>query len=397
MDSKLTSFIKLSNEFADILDSRSVDIFELLKTYETYDVVQDEIARSINTLRGLESEMKNITNPKINLNISTFFPLNLPLYSLVLFGIAPSMFSNKVYIRPPEVMHEILNKLWNLLDISTYFPNIILTPSPRHIFVQLYASESDVIIFTGKYENAIDIHVKCPDALLVYNGSGINPFIVFENADINLAVDKAIEMRCFNSGQDCAGPDAFFISTKIASQFRNKLIIKLEKIKVGSSNDKEVIVGPIKKVAYINELKNWLTDHKKDMIFGGKIDVENCLVYPSIVSRKIQLKDDEKFHEFFAPYFYLLEFDNLDSLKVILHSEHFVKRSMYVSIFGENKEIEKQLTTVKILRNVIVNDVEYGNSEYGGYGQQSNFLMYGNNKDVHPILINRDVQKVLAS
>jgi acyl-CoA reductase-like NAD-dependent aldehyde dehydrogenase len=390
-----SDFFKNCNNLADLIDAKKSELHRHLQAYETFDVIEDEIERSTTTLRGMVQEIGGIFNPQKDLNISTFFPLNLPLYSLVLFGIAPSVFSKNVFIRPPEVMYEILDILWKVLEIPKYFPNILLTPSPRHIFVQLYAADSDVIIFTGKYENAIDIHNKCPEALLVYNGSGVNPFLIFDNGDIDLAVEKAVEMRCFNSGQDCAGPDAFFVPSSKIKEFNEKLISKLNGIKVGPSSDSSVQVGPIRKIAYIDELTKWLVPHKNEIIFGGSIDRKNNLVYPTIVNRKITIDDKENFHEFFAPYFYVLEYEDLDLLKNLMLSKSFMNRGMYVSVFGQNDEFERLLSFVRLLRNVIVNDVEYGNSEYGGYGVQSNFLLYGKRKDVHPILISRDIQKSL--
>ena len=69
---------------------------------------------------------------------------------------------------------------------------------------------------------------------------------------------------------------------------------------------------------------------------------------------------------------------------------------MYVSVFGDNPAIEKQLTFVKILKNQIVNDVERGNEEYGGYGVKANFLLYGDQRIVQPILVGRDMHLMLT-
>lgn len=69
---------------------------------------------------------------------------------------------------------------------------------------------------------------------------------------------------------------------------------------------------------------------------------------------------------------------------------------MYLSIFGDNPELEAKLTFGKILKNKIVNDVECGNEEYGGWGAKANFILYGDTKLVQPVLISRDLHKVLA-
>lgn len=392
---KFDTFFKNCDRLAALVTSQKEDVIKALVKYETYDAACDEISRTLDTLQGVRQEFSAIHRPLSGLKIATVFPLNLPLYSLVLFGIVPGAFSERVFIRPPEVMQDMLTELWNILKINEYFPNLTLAPVPRQVFVQLYASDCDVIIFTGKYENAMNIHEQCPDTLLVYNGSGINPFLIFENADIKLAAKKAVEMRCFNSGQDCAGPDAFFVPKPLADDFVRLIQRDLEGIKVGDTTDTDVRIGPTMKQAYITELEGWIADEKEHLVYGGKIDRAKHLVYPSIIRKNITSLKDLSFHEFFAPYFYVLEYDSTDDLKHVLESPDFKKKGMYVSVFGDNDEVERSLSSVRILRNVIVNDVERGNTQYGGYGERANFLLYRGKKIVHPILISRDIHALL--
>ncbi len=391
----LAIFFKKTSDLAEFIDKNSEALYAHLTQYETYDAARDEIARSIECLKGLEKEFSQTSLTLHGLNICTFFPLNLPLYSLILFGIAPSAFCKTLYIRPPEVMLGILKDLWELLSISERFPTISLKFAPRHIFVQLYAAEADAIIFTGKYHNALDIHEKCPQSLVLYNGSGVNPFLIFENADVNLAAKKAVEMRCFNSGQDCAGPDAFIVHSSVAEKFTEKLKQQLNDIKVGNTTDRSVQIGQTMKKSYINDLKSWLKENEDYIIYGGEIDEANSLVYPTIVKKTVGPDQIESFHEFFAPCFYLLVYSNEEDLHHLLANESLVKRAMYISTFGENVALTSQITSARVLHNQIVNDVERGNTEYGGYGEEANFLLYGDKKIIKPVLLSRDLHLML--
>jgi acyl-CoA reductase-like NAD-dependent aldehyde dehydrogenase len=393
----LTAFFEGCKKLSAYIEQHQDSLITLLRRYETDDAAHDEITRSIEALRGVSAEMAMINDPLQGLNIATIFPLNLPLYSLVIFGVIPSAFAKNVFIRPPEVMQPVLAELWDVLDIHEQFPMISLKPTPREAFVQLYASECDVIIFTGKYENALAIHKRCPYALLVYNGSGVNPLVLFDNADVDLAAAKAVEMRCFNSGQDCAGPDAFFVPRALKDQFVGKLEEYLKDITVGDTKDPSVRIGPTMKASYIAELKEWLEHRKDNIVYGGKIDDEHHLVYPTIIVETVKPSTDYEFHEFFAPYFYVMVYDDLADLEQVLDSESFKERGMYVSVFGDNQKIEASLTSsVQVLKNVIVNDVEQGNEQYGGFGVRANFLLFGDKKIVHPVLISRDMHAVLS-
>ncbi len=391
----LLPFINNCEKMASKIEQNESKLYSLLSSYETYSTIKDEVERSIATLRGAEKEFINIKEPLKNLNISTFFPLNLPLYSLTLFAVMPSAFAGQVYVRPPEVMQEVLEKLWDILSIDSLFPVISLKITPRNVFLQLYASESDAIIFTGKYKNAVQIHRACPKTVLLYNGSGINPFILFENCDIDLAVSKAIEMRCFNSGQDCAGPDAFFVPSSKAKDFVKKLQDELPRIKVGNTKDIEVMVGPTIKTKYIDEIKRWLQKNSKFVVSLGDIDENRHVVHPTIIVKSVGQHNGSDFHEFFAPFFYIIVYENISELEDILSKDSFTDRGMYVSIFGNNKSVERNLRSTRILRNKIVNDVERGNTAYGGYGKKANFVLLNNRKRVRPILISRELHQSL--
>ncbi len=293
-------------------------------------------------------------------------------------------------------MNQALHELGDFLAIDKLFPVISLKTVQRHIFVQLYASDADAIIFTGKYQNAQAIHQDCPEALLLYNGSGINPFLLFDNANVDLAVHKAIEMRCFNSGQDCAGPDAFLVPSSLVGDFVEKLKAKLPAVGVGDTTDPKNTVGPTVKESYITELKQWLSQERDHLIYGGEIDSTKHLVQPSIIHKKLTEHNDEKFHEFFAPFFYILEYGNIKDLEGVILSPIFKERGMYISIFGSNPGVEEKLDFVKILRDKIVNDSERGNEEYGGYGKHSNFLLFRDTMLVQPVLISRDLHRILS-
>jgi acyl-CoA reductase-like NAD-dependent aldehyde dehydrogenase len=396
MNETYVEFIERCETLAGGIVQNRNAIMLLLTKYETHESAKDEIERSLEALRGVSDELNTIHDPEYNLTLATFFPLNLPLYSLVLFGVIPSIFSSNIYIRPPEIARAVLDELIEILNLADLFPQIKLKNVPRHVFVSLYAAESDAIVFTGKYENAIAIHKKCPLSVMLYNGSGVNPIILFDNADVELAAKKTVEMRCFNSGQDCAGPDAIFVPSKLKDEFLSMIEVHLKKIVVGQTANPEVKIGPTMKKSYIDELQIWLGQHSDDIYLKGEIDNKHHLVYPTIISKTLQSNESLDFHEFFAPIFYVIAYESEDDLLHVAELDSFRDRAMYVSVFGESDKVESQLNFVNILKNKIVNDVEKGNEEYGGYGKKANFVLYGEEKIVKPILVNRDLQFMLA-
>lgn len=382
-----------SNKFADFIKSIKEELIEILLEYGSYETACHEIDRTLKCLYNIRTEEKYLTYGNIN-SISTFFPLNLPLYSLMLFAIVPSFMAENVFVRPPILMQEILGKISRKLKMSQYFPGIHILRAKRRLFVDGYASVSDVILFTGKFKNALHIKKRCPLSLFIYNGAGINPIVISQNANLDIAAQKITEMRVFNSGQDCAGPDAILVDEKILPVFLEKLFKLLDKIEVGNYKNRNVRVGKFIDQERIPSIEKLLNKLKKSIVYGGKIDHKNLIAYPTVILNNLK-NDRFKYIEFFAPIFNIIPYSSDKQLDSFFQNKRYLKNAMYVSIFGNLDYTEKIKKSV-IIKNKIVNDIEKGNKAYGEYGKCANFISYDNNFFYRPILISKEIHKYLA-
>jgi len=291
-------------------------------------------------------------------------------------------------------MQEILGKISKRLKMAQFFPDVHILRAERRLFVDGYASVSDVILFTGKFKNALYIKKHCPFSLFIYNGAGINPILISQNANLDIAVRKTLEMRVFNSGQDCAGPDAILIDEKILSTFLEKLFKLLDKIKVGNYKNRKVKVGKFIDQERIPSIEKLINKFKKSIVYGGKIDHKNSIAYPTVILNNLK-NNRFKYIEFFAPIFNILPYNSDKQLDLFFQDKRYLRNAMYVSVFGDLDYAEKIRKSV-IIKNKIVNDVEEGNKAYGGYGKCANFISYGNKFFHRPILISKEIHGYLS-
>ncbi len=357
-------------------------ITKILLEVESYETVEDEFFRSIDCLKNIEIEKRFINLSKVRY-ISAFFPVNLPLYSLIIFGFIPSLMAEKVFIKAPEVIALTIKKIKNIL--FEYDDTIYISKADRKTFIKAFVKHSDVILFTGRYQNVKEFEKKFFNKLIIYNGAGINPIIVNRNANINLACKKVIKARIFNSGQDCAGPDAILVHTDIYKKFVNLLKRELKKVKVGNYKNKQVRVGRLLKPFYIDELEELFK--KEEILFGGFIQKDKKIIYPTIISKP--LNEYGNYKEFFSPIFWVSEFRTEEELKSYFETKKYREFAMRVSIFGDipKFKIPKSI----ILKNKIVMDIERGNLSYGGYGKKAQFVSYKGVRKIRPILISKEI------
>ena len=96
------SDVAVAAGFAAHLETHRDEILEVLTQHESHETAVDEIERSVHALRGLHREMHNLRIAHVG-DVAAFLPINLPLYSLVLFAAVPSLMADRVFVRSPAI------------------------------------------------------------------------------------------------------------------------------------------------------------------------------------------------------------------------------------------------------------------------------------------------------
>jgi succinate-semialdehyde dehydrogenase/glutarate-semialdehyde dehydrogenase len=101
--------------------------------------------------------------------------------------------------------------------------------------------------FTGSTEVGRQLMKQASDTLLRLSMElgGNAPFIVFEDADVDAAVDGAMIAKMRNIGEACTAANRFHVAAPIAQQFADKLAEKMRAMKVGRGTEDGVEVGPL--------------------------------------------------------------------------------------------------------------------------------------------------------
>ncbi|AMG59950.1 NAD-dependent succinate-semialdehyde dehydrogenase [Pantoea vagans] len=97
---------------------------------------------------------------------------------------------------------------------------------------------------------------------------GNAPYIVFDDADIDAAVQGAIANKFRNAGQVCVSVNRFYIHNTVYDAFTQQLAAEVNKLKVGNGMDEGVIVGPLIEASAVEKVEQ----HVKDAVAkGGKL------------------------------------------------------------------------------------------------------------------------------
>lgn len=124
--------------------------------------------------------------------------------------------------------------------------------------------------FTGS--TAVGIHLMQASAPTLKKLSlelgGNAPFIVFDDADLDAAVEGAIISKYRNAGQTCVCANRIYVQSGIYDAFSEKFAVAVKKLKVGSGIDAGVEIGPLIDLKAVEKVES----HLKDALAkGGKL------------------------------------------------------------------------------------------------------------------------------
>ena len=91
---------------------------------------------------------------------------------------------------------------------------------------------------------------------------GHGPVMVFDDADIDPAVEVMSSFKFRNAGQVCVAPTRFYIHEKVYDEFLTKFMDKASKVKVGDGFDPESSMGPLAHARRIDAMNNFVNDAK---------------------------------------------------------------------------------------------------------------------------------------
>jgi len=407
---------KIARLFSHYIATIEEDLLKILTRYETRSTALDEIERTHDLLLSLK-ENENYFQKKVSMT-AVFMPCNQPLYSFACFAIVPALISEEVHVKAPESTKSFYKDMYDLLMASGLCKNIMLSSEKREDFLlrcsATYYNPNDnrrypvcnAVIFTGSSKNAENVRKKfSADTLFIANGSGHNPIIISDDAEIDSAVEGVLKVGSYNQGQDCASPNSVLVDSTIYDLFLEKLKTAISNLRVGSYVEPEIDIGPISRPETLPDIAKFFSANQRylDADFQACIDFSSNLVLPSIVTKELRFGGN--FTEVYAPIFVIQKYYAQDDLATYFEDERYPENAMYITVYGTSDYLEKYLQTVgknihpneSIVRNTHLHEkgVERGVKQYGGYGNGASSITFNNSFKAMPTLPQRDIYNYL--
>lgn len=150
---------------------------------------------------------------------------------------------------------------------------------------------------------------------------GKSPLIVFEDADLDKAADIAMMANFFSSGQVCTNGTRVFVPQALQTQFEEKILARVQRIRIGNPTDEAVNFGPLVSFPHRESVLRYIESGKREgarVLVGGKPMTDEKYAQGAFVAPTVftDCRDDMKIvrEEIFGPVMSILTYQNEDEV-----------------------------------------------------------------------------------
>ena len=208
-------------------------------------------------------------------------PWNLPLY-LLTWKVAPALAAGNTVVAKPSEVTPMTAFLFSKICIEAGLPKGVLNivhglgskvgdPLTTHL-------DTPIVSFTGG--TVTGKHIASVTAPMFKKLSlelgGKNPNIIFDDADFEKAVSVAARAAFTNQGQICLCGSRVFVQKGIYDKFKEALIVKTKKLKVGDPKNPKSQLGAVVSEEHMNKILDKIALAKSlggDILIGGEREI----------------------------------------------------------------------------------------------------------------------------
>jgi succinate-semialdehyde dehydrogenase / glutarate-semialdehyde dehydrogenase len=260
----------------------------------------------------------------------------------------------------------------------------VLTGDPRNIGGEM-TSNPDVrkVTFTGSTEVGRILMKQSADTIkkLSLELGGNAPFIVFDDADLDAAVEGAIVSKYRNAGQTCVCANRLIIQSGVYDAFAEKLVTAVKELKVGNGLEPDVLQGPLIDESAVEKIEDHIQDAVSKgarVLLGGKRHALGQTFFEPTVLADVTPKMKVAREETFGPLAPLFRFErDEDAIRLANDTEFGLASYFYSRDVGRIWRAAESLESgiVGINTGLISNEVApFGGVKQSGLGREGSYL-----------------------
>ncbi|MET3992640.1 aldehyde dehydrogenase (NAD+) [Bradyrhizobium sp. i1.4.4] len=313
--------------------------------------------------------------------IGQIIPWNFPLLMLA-WKIAPALATGNTVVLKPAEFTSLTALLFAELAAEAGLPPGVLNVVTGDGATGALLVENpgvDKIAFTGSTEVGRLIRQSTAGSgkSLTLELGGKSPFIVFDDADIDGAVEGVVDAIWFNQGQVCCAGSRLLLQEGIAETFRKRLIRRMETLRVGPPLDKAIDMGAVVAPVQLERIKALVETGVKEGAekyqAPGPIPAEGCF-YPPTLLWNVHPSSTVAIEEIFGPVLVAMTFRTPDEAVMLANNTRYgLAASVWSETIGLALDIAPKLQAGVVwvnATNLFDASVGFGGYRESGFGRE---------------------------
>jgi len=311
-------------------------------------------------------------------------PFNFPFW-LIFKGVIPAMaIGNTIISKTASACPEtglMAQEAFNLAGFDNgEFQYVLTTQHQSELIISHHHIKG--VSFTGSTQGGASVASLAGKYIkkTIMELGGSDPFLVLEDADVDLAVTVAMGSRFRNSGQVCTCAKRFIIHEKVYDEFKAKITQRVAALKVGDPMRKDTDIGPLTKPKVLEDIEKQVHKSVQEggkVLVGGKRaegeELKNGNYYlPTVV--EVEEGNVLFREETFGPVLPILKFSNIEDAVRIANDTEYGLGGIIISKDVERaQEIGKNIDVGALFYNAAVSSdsrLPSGGVKNSGFGRE---------------------------
>jgi len=313
-------------------------------------------------------------------------PWNFPL-AMGTRKIGPAVAAGcTMVVKPAELTPLTMLALAAVLEEAGLPPgvlNVVPTSSSQEVGEVLMADERlRKVSFTGSTAVGKVLVRQSADQLqrVSMELGGNAPFLVFEDADVDAAVEGAMVAKMRNMGEACTAANRFLVHESVAEEFGRKLGERMGALVVGRGQDEGTDVGPLIDADAVDSVSQLVTDAVHDgatLLTGGTVPDGPGHFYPPTVLLGVPAEAEINREEIFGPVAPITTFAEEDeAITRANESEYGLVSYLYTRDLARTIRVSEalQFGMVGVNTGLVSNPAApFGGVKSSGFGREGGF------------------------
>ncbi|MFC8038021.1 NAD-dependent succinate-semialdehyde dehydrogenase [Paenarthrobacter sp. NPDC057355] len=310
-------------------------------------------------------------------------PWNFPA-AMATRKLAPALAAGCTAVLKPATLTPLTSLAIAQLMVDAGVPagvvNVVTTSKTSDVMTPILADPRvRKLSFTGStgvgrhlLRQAADNVLKCSMEL-----GGNAPFLVFEDADLDKAIDGVMVAKMRNGGQACTAANRIYVQRGIQAEFASRLAARMAGLTVGPGTDPATEVGPLvdeASVLKVDALVRDALDQGARLLTGGQLPEGDGYYYPPTVVTNVPLHARMVSEEIFGPVASIIGFDTEDEAVAAANdSEYGLAAYVFTEDFRRGLRIAERIESGMVAVNRgLVSDpaAPFGGVKQSGLGRE---------------------------